>query len=83
MTLRFRSTTSLRAQAKQSIAQQKERMDCFVASAPRNDGKTQLRDLAAWFFARGIHLFPLSSNKGRRECRALDAPDSHVCDGSG
>src|SRR5665213_2494023 len=23
--------------AKQSIAQQKERMDCFVASAPRND----------------------------------------------
>jgi hypothetical protein len=27
--------------------------------------------------------FPPSSNKGRRECRAADAPDSRVCNGSG
>ena len=26
------------SEAKQSIARRKERMDCFVASAPRNDG---------------------------------------------
>src|SRR6202035_4701364 len=34
------------------------------------------------FFARGIHLFR-PSNKGRGECRATDAPDSHVCRSSG
>jgi hypothetical protein len=32
--------SSLRAQAKQSIAPRKERMDCFGAHAPRNDGDT-------------------------------------------
>jgi len=32
-------------------------------------------------FARGILLFPPSPNRGRRECRAADAPDSHVCGG--
>ena len=39
--------------AKQSMPQHKERMDCFVANAPRNDGRnqTQLRDLAARFRA--------------------------------
>ena len=30
-----------------------------------------------------LHLFPPSANKGRRECRAADAPDSRVCNGSG
>jgi hypothetical protein len=30
---------------------------------------------------RGIHLFPALSGKGRRECRAPDAPDSRVCNG--
>src|SRR5258708_16590591 len=34
-------------------------------------------------FSRGIHFFPPSSNRARRECRALDAPDSRACDGSG
>jgi hypothetical protein len=29
------------SEAKQSIAPQKERMDCFVAVAPRNDGYDQ------------------------------------------
>jgi hypothetical protein len=33
-------------ETKQSIEPQR-RMDCFVASAPRNDDKTQFRDLAA------------------------------------
>src|SRR5271156_4205904 len=60
--------------AKQSILQHEERMDCFVANAPRNDGWIQLRDLAACF-ARGL---PENSStlpsRGRRESRALDAP---------
>ena len=30
---------SLRSEAKQSISPSKERMDCFVARAPRNDGE--------------------------------------------
>ena len=59
--------------AKQSIAQHKERMDCFVAS-PRNDGKLQVRDLAAGF-ARGLACsFRPLEYRGRRECRAPDAP---------
>jgi hypothetical protein len=29
--------------AKQSIVQQKERVDCFVASAPRNDAQATSR----------------------------------------
>src|ERR1700731_484025 len=32
------------------------------------------------FFARGI-LLSRPPNRGRRECRALDAPDSRVCNG--
>jgi hypothetical protein len=32
------SPTVIASEAKQSIAPQKERMDCFVATAPRNDG---------------------------------------------
>jgi hypothetical protein len=59
----------------------KRRVDCFVASAPRNDGKTQLRDLAAWFLREVYFYFPPSPNRGRRECRAPDAPDSRVCNG--
>jgi hypothetical protein len=34
------------SEAKQSM-QQQERMDCFVARAPRNDGETHIRILAA------------------------------------
>src|ERR1700731_5371489 len=30
-------------------------------------------------FSRAIHLFPALPNRGRRECRAADAPDSRVC----
>jgi hypothetical protein len=64
---------SLRARAKQSISPHRERMDCFVAFAPRNDGWTQLRDLAATapeFCLRHLAL----EVRGCRECRALDAP---------
>jgi hypothetical protein len=41
------------SEAKQSMQQQKEGMDCVVANAPRNGDKTKLRDLAAGF-ARGL-----------------------------
>jgi hypothetical protein len=71
--------SSLRAQAKQSIGRRecsKRRVDCFVASAfarrrasadksaPRNDGKTWLRDLAAWFFCARYSCIPALSNEG-------------------
>jgi hypothetical protein len=49
---------SLRALAKQSMPQHKERMDCFVANAPRNDDQTQIRDLAASFRASFILNVP-------------------------
>jgi hypothetical protein len=42
------------SEAKQSIAPQKERMDCFVASAPRNDGKIA-RAAALLHGADGMH----------------------------
>jgi hypothetical protein len=41
-----------------------------------------MRILAACFFLREVFIYlPPSANKGRGECRAPDAPDSHVCDG--
>jgi hypothetical protein len=36
--------TVIASEAKQSIAQQGARVDCFVARAPRNDGKKKGRD---------------------------------------
>ena len=44
------------SEAKQSIPPRKERMDCFVASAPRNDGAYT----AAYFFSerRRISISP-------------------------
>ena len=87
--------TVIASEAKQSISPRKERVDCFVACAPRNDGHdfrspchrpycftfqtarrvpTRLRDLAAGF-ARGLpRTSRLLKFRGRRECRALDAP---------
>jgi hypothetical protein len=51
----------------------RKRMDCFIAAAPRNDVETQVRDLAAP--AREFcHQRPALLNRGRRECRAPDAP---------
>jgi hypothetical protein len=38
------------------------KLDCFVAIAPRNDGKTQLRDLAECFFREVFIYFPPSLN---------------------
>jgi len=75
-----------RSEAIHGAANAERRVDCFVASAPRNDDKTQRRkgtpshSRRMNFFARGIHLFR-PSNKGRGECRAADAPDSRVCNG--
>ncbi|HEY1637300.1 MAG TPA: hypothetical protein VGF62_02150 [Rhizomicrobium sp.] len=59
--------------AKQSIRPCKERMDCFVAYAPRNDVEIQLRDLAACPREVCSYLRP-SEFRGRRECRARAAP---------
>jgi hypothetical protein len=53
-----RSKAVIANEAKQSIAPHKERMDCFVRFAPRNDGcslPTHLRDPAARF-ARVVTL---------------------------
>jgi hypothetical protein len=65
----FGAGPSLRASAKQSMPQHKERMDCFVAFAPRNDEKTERKfpirlsnsrgsqvighSTASWFETRG------------------------------
>jgi hypothetical protein len=59
------------------------KLDCFVASAPRKDVGTYLRDLAARFLLEVCSLVRLPLERGRRECRAPDAPDSRVCNGSG
>jgi hypothetical protein len=48
-------------------------MDCFVASAPRNDDWAYHRILAAYFL-REVSIYSRPLNKGRGECRALDAP---------
>ena len=51
------------SKAKQSIGRRersKRRVDCFVARAPRNDGKTQLHDLAECFFREVSIYFPPS-----------------------
>src|SRR6266446_2169283 len=65
-------------------------MDCFVACAPRNDGRTDLifKQPAAYrhgfaisphVFARGLPInFPPSEIRGRRECRAPNAPADGV-----
>ena len=62
--------------AKQSIEQQSK---CGLLRCARNDEQTHHRDLAACFFLREVLFYSRPSNKGRRECRATDAPDSHVC----
>ena len=49
-------------------------MDCFVASAPRNDEeRPQLRVLATRF-ARVLNMRRPRSSRGRRECRMQAAP---------
>jgi hypothetical protein len=62
----------LRAQAKQSMGQQGS-VHCFVASAPRNDVKMQLRILAAPR-TRVLLITSRPQIRGRRECRAPVAP---------
>jgi len=79
---RAQPTAVIASAAKQSMAQrmQQAKMDCFVASAPRNDDRHTSAISPHEFFARGIHLFR-PPDKGRGECRAADAPDSRVCNG--
>jgi hypothetical protein len=63
--------------AKQSMAQQQRTLDCFVASAPRNDGAlipdTPSRSRRG-FRAGFVRNVSPSSIRGRRECRMPDAP---------
>jgi hypothetical protein len=52
--------------AKQSMAQHKERMDCFVATAPRNDVDTVSRSRRR-FLREVFFYFPPSPMRGRGE----------------
>ena len=63
---------------------------CFRRDDERVDSKFQTTTLRQAFaispqvFLREVlSLVRLSPKRGRRECRALDAPDSRVCNGSG
>src|SRR4051812_23265107 len=46
-----RSQAVIASEAKQSIGRQRKRMDCFVASAPRNDGGSPQCPLWDFFIA--------------------------------
>ena len=66
--------------AKQSISPCKERMDCFVASllamtSGHNSALSPHVSREVWPARSALFV------RGRRECRAPDAPDSRVCDG--
>ena len=58
--------------AKRSISPREEKNGLLRRLAPRNDDKTQLRDLAACF-ARGLACSFRPPRRGRRECRTLGA----------
>jgi hypothetical protein len=62
------------SEAKQSIGRQKRKLDCFVASAPRNDVQMQLRDLAAGFLRDILQKIPYPPKRGRREAGRLMHP---------
>ncbi len=52
------------SEAKQSIVLCKERMDCFVASAPRNDGECTAIKFVMSGLVLGIHvLFDTAKEK--------------------
>src|ERR1700722_16157281 len=76
--------SSLRAQAKQSIVRQKRKKE-WIASSQELLAMTLRHTFAIspHAFCARYSFIPALSNKGRRECRAADAPDSRVCDGSG
>jgi hypothetical protein len=71
---------SLRAQAKQSISRQKRKLDCFVASAPRNDDEIRLRIPAARC-TRGLPTMFRPFRRGRGECRVPGAPAASCAHG--
>jgi hypothetical protein len=73
--------TVIASEAKQSMPQHEERMDCFVASL--------LAMTARYTFAISPHVsrescYVRSPSQfgGRRDCRASDAPDNRVCNDS-
>jgi hypothetical protein len=57
--------TVIASEAKQSIGTTKASVDCFVARAPRNDGKTHFRDLAECFFREVFIYFPPSKQRAQ------------------
>jgi opacity protein-like surface antigen len=65
--VRFYFNDVIASEAKQSIARQTKKLDCFVASAPRNDGEIRVpRRCAHWAFVeRGPTQVPLFSSKNR------------------
>jgi hypothetical protein len=81
--VRFDLSTSLRAQAKQSSLAETSKLDCFVASAPRNDAVRALIRISnskyASAFSRrdspeGCVKFAPLERRGRREDRVRAAP---------
>jgi hypothetical protein len=77
MDLNFKEPTVIASEAKQSMAPREERMDCFVARAPRNDGQTQIYDLAA-HCARGLQ----SNVRPSKLKRGQGMPDARCTRGS-
>jgi hypothetical protein len=51
-----------------------KKMDCFVASAPRKDDKTQLRDLAAGFARDLVCSFRPREGVGNAGCPVHPQP---------
>jgi hypothetical protein len=64
--------TVIASEAKQTISQRRERMDCFVASAPRNDECRH--DSTSRGVMRPRRCMNLPPKGGRGECRVPVAP---------
>jgi hypothetical protein len=73
-------STVIASEAKQSILSLLGEMDCFASLAMTVSHDSAISPHA--FFLREVFFYSRPPNRGRRECRAADAPDSHVCEGS-
>jgi hypothetical protein len=63
------------SKAKQSISRRNDRMDCFVAFAPRNDGSFKYNSAFSRHAAPELFKsFRPKEIRGRRECRVRAAP---------
>src|ERR1700736_3231230 len=75
------SQAVIASEAKQSIVRQ-ERMDCFVASLLAMTFRYNFA-ISRRVAPEVCERFPYPPVRGRRECRAPDAPASRVCNDSG